>query len=153
LAERSRGAAAEITQLASSSVTKAERAGEKLDQLIPDIQQTAELVQEISAASKEQTAGTEQVNRAIQQLDQVTQQNAATSEELASTAEGLATQAEQLQQAIAFFHTDRAAPEGPPTVAATGFPTGEKIDLAKIASPTQDEGNSADTLDDEFTRY
>jgi methyl-accepting chemotaxis protein len=70
LAERSRTAAAEITQLASSSVTKAERAGEKLEKLVPDIQRTAELVQEISAASKEQTTGTEQINRAIQQNEE-----------------------------------------------------------------------------------
>lgn len=103
LAERIRTAAAEITQLASSSVTKAEQAGEKLGKLVPDIQRTAELVQEISAASKEQTTGTEQINRAIQQLDQVTQQNSVASEELASTAEELATQAEHLQQSIAFF--------------------------------------------------
>lgn len=103
LAERIQTAAAEITQLASSSVTKAERAGEKLDKLVPDIQRTAELVQEISAASKEQTTGTEQINRAIQQLDQVTQQNSVASEELVSTAEELAAQAEHLQQSIAFF--------------------------------------------------
>lgn len=103
LAERIQTAAAEITQLASSSVTKAEQAGEKLGKLVPDIQRTAELVQEISAASKEQTTGTEQINRAIQQLDQVTQQNSEASEELVSTAEELAAQAEHLQQSIAFF--------------------------------------------------
>jgi methyl-accepting chemotaxis protein len=106
LAEHSRTAAAEITQLTSSSVIKAERAGEKLGKLVPDIQRTAELVQEISASSKEQTAGTAQINQAIQQLDQVTQQNAATSEELAATTEELAAQAEQLQQVIAFFTLD-----------------------------------------------
>jgi methyl-accepting chemotaxis protein len=106
LAERSQTAAAEITQLASSSVAIAEKANERLKKLVPDIQKTAEVVQEISAASKEQNIGTGQINRAIQQLDQVIQQNAATSEEMASTAEELATQAEHLQQAIAFFKTD-----------------------------------------------
>lgn len=139
LAERSRSAAAEITQLASSSVTKAERAGAKLEQLLPDIQKTAELVQEISAASKEQTTGTEQVNRAIQQLDQVTQQNSATSEELAATAEGLAGQAEQLQQAIAFFHTDHIDPGRLST--ATSIRSDEVKNLANITSPAQDKEN------------
>jgi methyl-accepting chemotaxis protein len=108
LAERSQSAAGEINKLAGSSVQVAEKAGEMLNRLVPDIQKTAELVQEISAASKEQTAGSEQINKAIQQLDQVTQQNATASEELASTAEELASQAEQLQSAIDFFKLDNA---------------------------------------------
>lgn len=106
LAERSQQAATEITSLANSGVAVAEKAGEMLIKLVPDIQKTAELVQEISAASNEQNTGSEQINRAIQQLDQVTQQNAVTSEELSSTVEELASQAEQLQSTIAFFKTD-----------------------------------------------
>ena len=57
LAERSQTAAAEISQLSGASVEVAERAGAMLAKLVPDIQKTAELVQEISAASKEQTIG------------------------------------------------------------------------------------------------
>jgi methyl-accepting chemotaxis protein len=74
-----------------------------LTKLVPDIQKTAELVQEISAASGEQITGAEQINKAIQQLDQVIQQNAASSEEVAATAEELSNQAEQLQRTIKFF--------------------------------------------------
>ena len=59
------------------------KAGEKLDKLVPDIQKTAELVQEIAAASREQDAGSEQINKSIQQLDRVIQQNAAAAEEMA----------------------------------------------------------------------
>ena len=103
LAERSQAAAAEITTLTSSGVTLAEQAGGRLATLVPDIQKTAELVQEISAASNEQSSGTAQINRAIQQLDSVTQQNAVTSEELSSTAEELAQQADQLQGTLTFF--------------------------------------------------
>jgi len=106
LAERSQTAAGEIGKLSTSSVEVAERAGEMLSQIVPDIQKTAELVQEISAASKEQTIGAEQINQAIQQLDQVTQQNASASEEMASTSEELASQAEQLQGTIGFFKID-----------------------------------------------
>ena len=104
LAERSQAAAEEINNLANSSVKIAGRAGEMLARLVPDIQKTAELVQEISAASKEQDSGTGQINRAIQQLDQVIQQNAATAEEVASTSEELASQAEQLQITMGFFN-------------------------------------------------
>jgi methyl-accepting chemotaxis protein len=103
LAERSQTAAGEISRLSGTSVEVAERAGEMLNRMVPDIQKTAELVQEISAASNEQNTGADQVNKAIQQLDQVIQQNASASEEMASTAEELSSQAEQLQDAIAFF--------------------------------------------------
>lgn len=57
LAERSQTAAAEISTLSGSSVDIAVRAGTMLAKLVPDIQKTAELVQEISAASKEQESG------------------------------------------------------------------------------------------------
>jgi methyl-accepting chemotaxis protein len=103
LAERSQTAAGEISKLSSSSVEVAEKAGDMLSKLVPDIQKTAELVQEIAAASNEQNTGAEQINKAIQQLDQVIQQNASASEELSSTAEELSSQAEQLQGTIGFF--------------------------------------------------
>jgi methyl-accepting chemotaxis protein len=106
LAERSQAAAGEIGHLSGTSVEVAERAGSMLMKLVPDIQKTAELVQEISAASKEQTSGADQINSAIQQLNHVIQQNAGAAEEMASTAVELSSQAEQLQRAIAFFKVD-----------------------------------------------
>ena len=103
LAERSQNAAGEISELSSSTVDVAEKAGEMLAKLVPDIQKTAELVQEISAASSEQNNGVDQINKAIMQLDQVVQQNASASEEMASTSEELSGQAEQLQSTMEFF--------------------------------------------------
>ena len=82
-----------------------EKAGEMLDKLVPDIQKTAELVQEITAASKEQDPGSEQINKALQQLEKVIQQNAAAAEEMASTTEELTAQSDQLMNALAFFRT------------------------------------------------
>jgi methyl-accepting chemotaxis protein len=114
LASRSQDAAAEITDLAKSSVAVSEKAGEMLVKLVPDIQKTADLIQEISAASNEQRTGVQQVNKALQQLDQVTQQNAQGAEQLSSTAEELAGQAEQLQGTIEFFKiedTGRVKPQ------------------------------------------
>ncbi|MBF0592834.1 MAG: MCP four helix bundle domain-containing protein [Nitrospirae bacterium] len=105
LAERSQVAAGEITQQASASVDVADKAGQMLAAILPDVNKTAELVQEISAASAEQNSGAEQINKAIQQLDQVIQQNASSSEEMASTSEELSSQAEQLQSVISFFKT------------------------------------------------
>ncbi len=103
LAERSQQAAREISELSASSVDVAERAGEMLTRMLPDIQRTSDLVQEINASSREQDSGAEQINKAIQQLDQVIQQNASAAEEMASTAEELSSQAEHLREAIDFF--------------------------------------------------
>jgi methyl-accepting chemotaxis protein len=103
LAERSQSAAAEIGKLSGTTMAVAVRAGKMLAQLVPDIQQTAALVQEISAASREQTGGAGQISSAIQQLSSVIQQNTGASEEIASTAQELSTAAEQLAQMVAVF--------------------------------------------------
>ncbi|MFP4363614.1 MAG: methyl-accepting chemotaxis protein [Spirochaetia bacterium] len=103
LAERSQKAAGEISELSGRSVGTAEQTGKMLEQLVPDIQKTADLIQEISAASNEQNSGVEQINKAIMQLDQVIQQNASASEEMASMSEELSGQADQLNHAVSFF--------------------------------------------------
>ncbi|MBF0611996.1 MAG: HAMP domain-containing protein [Magnetococcales bacterium] len=103
LAEGSEQAAAEINKLSTSSVQVAEEAGKMLEQLVPDILKTAELVQEISASVSEQRSGVEQINTAMQQLDQVVQRNSAASEETSSMAEELSSQSEQMRENISFF--------------------------------------------------
>jgi methyl-accepting chemotaxis protein len=118
LAERSQKAAGEINQLSGTTVKVSERAGEMLDKLVPDIQKTAELVQEISAASKEQDAGAEQINKALQQLEKVIQQNASAAEEMASTTEQLTGQSDQLVGALGFFRTSDMGQSAPPRTAA-----------------------------------
>jgi len=104
LAERSQIAAQEISEVAANSVDLAAHAGQLLDAMVPNIQKTSGLVQEITAASSEQASGLSQISMAMGQLSQVTQQNAAGSEELAATAEEMSSQAEQLQHLIGFFH-------------------------------------------------
>ncbi len=117
LSERTQTAAAEIGNLSTSSVEIAESAGEMLNRLVPNIQKTADLVQEISAASNEQSSGVDQINTAVQQLDQIIQQNVSASEEMFSTsdrmsdtsetlsanAQEMALQAAQLRYTIDFF--------------------------------------------------
>jgi methyl-accepting chemotaxis protein len=103
LAERSQVAAQEIGETAQNSVELAERAGSLLDSIVPNINKTSGLVQEIAAASIEQSSGAAQINTAMSQLSQVTQQNASASEELAATSEEMSTQAEQLQKLMSFF--------------------------------------------------
>jgi methyl-accepting chemotaxis protein len=86
--------------------------GRQLEELVPAIRKTADLVQEVAAASAEQSSGVGQINKAMTQVDQVTQRNASAAEELASTAEEMASQAEALQQLVSYFRvaTLEAAP-------------------------------------------
>ncbi|KJU83002.1 Chemotaxis methyl-accepting receptor, signaling domain protein [Candidatus Magnetobacterium bavaricum] len=96
--------------------------GSMLRQLVPDIQSTSELVQEVSAASNEQSLGADQINQAIQHLDQAIQQNAASSEEIASTSQELSAHAEQLRNAMSFFKTGERAHSRPQTKARHHVP-------------------------------
>ncbi|BAI74403.1 methyl-accepting chemotaxis protein (plasmid) [Azospirillum sp. B510] len=109
LAERSQGAAAEISALSAESTKIAQEAGQMLARLVPDIRKTAELVEEISAACREQDVGAEQINQAIQQLDKVTQQNSSASEQMAATSEELSSMATQLQDTISYFTVEERA--------------------------------------------
>ncbi len=166
LAERSQAAATEISGLSGNTLKTAQEAGEMLTKLVPDIQRTAQLVEEISAASREQTAGAGQINTAIQQLDKVTQQNTAAAEEMSSTAEELASQAEQLAAAVSYFKLagDRAsagkAAAIPERKAATRINASTEKKLRTMATRPAarqggfdiDMGNDGDPLDAEFTR-
>jgi len=132
LAERSQTAAGEINKLSASSVQIAEKAGEMLARIVPDIQKTADLVQEISAASNEQSSGAGQINKAIQQLDQVIQQNASASEEMASTSEELLGQAEQLQRTIGFFRISGTVAGPPAAMHRTQFKAGSGTNAGRL---------------------
>ena len=155
LAERSQVAAQEISSVAGSSVDLAERAGRLLEQMVPNIRKTSDLVQEITAASEEQSSGVGQINAAVSQLSQTTQQNASSSEELAATAEEMSSQAEQLQQAMSYFKlpganrrkaaagraktTRKAAPavkEAETKPASSGEPA-PKLALAGVEAPDE----------------
>jgi methyl-accepting chemotaxis protein len=120
LAERSQTAAKEISALASTSVKVAERSGQLLDDLVPSIRKTAELVQEVTATSSEQASGVAQINQAMAQVDQATQRNAAAAEELSSTAEEMTSQADALQSLMSFFKLADSAPVEPEAPAAPG---------------------------------
>ncbi|MBN2519086.1 MAG: methyl-accepting chemotaxis protein [Bacteroidales bacterium] len=103
LAERSKKAAEEIVELSKQNFNLVEEAGKKMKEMVPEVEKTTKLVQEISAASYEQNTGSEQVNNSIQQINVITQKNASASEEIATSAEELAGQAGQLKNIISFF--------------------------------------------------
>lgn len=114
LAERSQIAAQEIGEVSRSSVGLAEKAGRLLDDMVPSINRTSSLVQEISAVSKEQSTGVAQISTSMNQLSQITMQNASSSEKLTSTAENMSNQADQLQQLMGFFRLESSVRRSQP---------------------------------------
>jgi methyl-accepting chemotaxis protein len=103
LAEETKKLASEVIDISAQSVSLNQKVEQELNELLPQIQSTSEMMNEILNSSNEQTTGISQVNITIQSLNQNTQQNAATSEEMAASAEELAAQAETLRDTVAFF--------------------------------------------------
>ncbi len=143
LAERSKAAALDVAKLSTGSREVAERAGDLLRRIVPDIQKTAALVQEITAAARDQAQGARQITAAISELEGVIQQNASSSEELATTAEEIAAQAEELRGAMAFFRAgadveERAAvgpgARAPALLAAPAAPNGASAAIPSAAA-------------------
>lgn len=147
LAERSQVAAQEIGSVASNSVKLAETAGRLLGQIVPSINKTSDLVQEISAASEEQSSGVGQINSAMGQLNIITQQNASSSEELSATAEEMSAQAQQLQSAISFFKTTAQM-----TDSSKGFQTPQQPSSSLSRAPVR-TADSASLDESEFAKF
>jgi methyl-accepting chemotaxis protein len=145
LAERSQKSANEIGSLAGGSVQIAETAGRLIEEIVPAINKTADLVQEIAAASQEQSSGVNEVNKAMSQLDQVSQQSASASEELAAIAEELKSRAEQLLTSISFFKLNQTITQK----------TKETKRTVKLAKPSSTPGQRTDisSNDNRFQKY
>jgi methyl-accepting chemotaxis protein len=118
LAERAQNAAADIGEVALRSVEVAEKSGDKLKQLVPVIQKTAHLCQEVAAASRELQSGVEQITHAMSRVDHVTQRNSASAEELSATADELSGQAGAQQKLVAYFQVAGDGEVTPPPVGA-----------------------------------
>jgi methyl-accepting chemotaxis protein len=154
LAERSQVSAQEIKGVASSSVQTATNAGHLINQIVPQIQKTAELVHEIDAASNEQARGIDENARAIQQFDQVIQSNSAAAEEMASTSEELTAQAVQMQDTIAFFKTEAAGAQIRPRPQERALPmSGVKARKGAAPSAKGVKLALASGKEEDFERY
>lgn len=105
LADRSKNSADKIIDLSNSTASETENTKEILRQLLPEVENTSNLVQEISSSSKEQSSGADQINNSIQQLNEVAQQNATSSEDMSARAEELKKQANRLNELMSFFNT------------------------------------------------
>ncbi len=103
LADKTKIASIEITELSKNGQNISKIAGEKLENAIPEIIKSANLVNSIVSASKEQQSGVEMVSISMLQLTEITNENSASAEEMSASAEQLSAQAEQLNELISLF--------------------------------------------------
>ncbi|MDA3928740.1 MAG: methyl-accepting chemotaxis protein [Prolixibacteraceae bacterium] len=107
LAENSRVAADEITQLSEKAVSITTGTHDFMMKLAPEIEKTSQLVHDIAVSSSEQNNGAAQINSAIQELNLVIQQYATTAEDMATNSKTLKTEAFELEQSILFFNIEK----------------------------------------------
>ena len=105
LAEKCAIAAKDIDSVSSGGVSVAKLTGEVFSKVLPEMERTTGLVQEIASSSREQSSGSAQINTAVQRFNSGIQQFATIAEEVSANSGKLMTQAEKLQELIRFFKT------------------------------------------------
>ena len=173
LAEISQNAAVEINELSAINLKMTEETGHFLNDILPNIQKTAQMVKDIASASSEQSTNSQQISRAIDQLSKVTQQNSAASEQMSSSSEELESQAEILKDAILFFKFDSDEIEAVKFKKSMEIPEFElkeselpQIEQTKVELPKKEKSDyvpkkqgitldlfDKDNMDNEFERF
>jgi len=103
LAERSKMAANDIDELIRASIETSFTAEKQFKEIVPEIEKTAVLVQEISTASMDQNNSVGQINHSMQSLNNVTHTTLQASTNISENSKELAEQAEKLSEIIKFF--------------------------------------------------
>jgi len=112
LAQRSAGAARDITALVKTSSEDVETGVRQVTQTGESLQKIAEQMREINkdidtlvTNSREQSVGISEINTAVNQMDQMTQQNAAMVEETNAASHNLSSEASTLKQLSSKFNS------------------------------------------------
>jgi methyl-accepting chemotaxis protein len=103
LAERSKETAYEISDLSANVMQVAEKAAAILNEIVPQVVQTSELVREITNASEEQQSGVEQITIAVTQIEGSTQKSAETSDALSHAVQEINEKIQYLREQALYF--------------------------------------------------
>jgi methyl-accepting chemotaxis protein len=103
LAERSKIAADEIIKLAQDCVVITENSHSLMNSLIPEIENTNNLIKEIASTSMEQKTGVNQISSAIYQLNDIIQNNSYIADKLLKNSDNLEKESKRLRTKIGFF--------------------------------------------------
>ena len=152
LAELSKDAASEIQRSSTDGKKLADETNEMLDELLPEIEKTQNLVQNISASSREQATGAEQINDAIKTLDNVIQQNALASSNLSVSANELAQIVPNLEDLVKQFKLAKIEDDIEPSKEDEESPENSSSEETNQTDPSSIEDNKSDSKQD-FGRY
>jgi methyl-accepting chemotaxis protein len=152
LAELSKDAASEIQRSSTDGKKLADETNQMLDELLPEIEKTQSLVQNISASSKEQATGAEQINDAIKTLDNVIQQNALASSNLSVSANELAQIVPDLEDLVNQFKLAKIEDNIEPSKEDGGSPESNSSEETNQTDTSSGENNKSDSKQD-FGRY
>jgi len=103
LAEKSRIATDEVTDIIQVSSDKSYKVGKVMQKVMPNMQEATKLVKSISASLTEQNTGIQQINESMVTVDAITQKNAKSSEELSQNAISMNQKSKELIENISFF--------------------------------------------------
>jgi methyl-accepting chemotaxis protein len=150
----------ELTQV---SLLMAEQAGTKLSEMLPEIEKTSQLVQEIAAASAEQNNSVNQVNSSFQQLSSITQENASIAEEMASSSKELEHHAQEMRDMISYFKVNSYGKQLSDGGSGSVKPDDHRPDFSRAQSGAMaeakavvrpdDDGVDLDMDDKDFERF
>lgn len=103
LAENSRKAAQEISEMSTRNVASVKKNQEIITSLLSKILSTSDFITEIVSSSVAQSNSTNEMKNGIQELNKISQQNAASSEQLSASASELRENAIKLQEVLKYF--------------------------------------------------
>ena len=108
LAERSQSVASEISEISEISLNESIKAGELINKIVPNIQETTSLIEEISTASIDQDLAMLKIQESISTIDHSTQKNYQSSINLTNSNETIKAKTEKLIELVKFIKTNKA---------------------------------------------
>ncbi len=106
LAKKSQAIANEISNIMGITLEESSKAGQLMGDIIPNIEQTTLLVNNISNRATQQNNDIQQIHQSIVEVDKITGDNAQASEELTSSSKSMTSQATYLMESMKFFTID-----------------------------------------------
>ncbi len=149
LAQRSSGAAKEISELLKTSSERVAHgaslvkdSGTALEEIVLAVKKVSDIIGEISSASGEQASGIGQINQAVTSMDKMTQQNAALVEEAATAADSVSAQARAVLDTFSFFKTGDEGQQQQQQVFEAALEV-ERVRRAKPSRPAAENKDAA----------
>ncbi|MBQ3655622.1 MAG: Cache 3/Cache 2 fusion domain-containing protein [Bacteroidales bacterium] len=103
LAEKCKNSATDIIESAQNTVQSTETAHSKLAEILPEVDKSAEMINQIAEAGNNQAMSISLIDENVKQLNNSIQANAAASEELAVSAQELDDQAKRFRESTEEF--------------------------------------------------